>query len=142
MHITYVHVVHTGLPVVKKYYGKLCSCLPPNYKKTIQKLQKLTDLNEEDVIVILDMTEGQPIDPTAVNQRIIMHLLIKCESHTELLKVCSTLEELVNPVEQLSIHEFHRGKDIRICIIKSPIIRIFPIMYSWTHGIMYNISAL
>ena len=101
---------------MKKYYGKLCSCLPPNYKKTIQKLRKLTDLTEEDVILILDMTEGQPIDHIAVNQRIIMHLLIKCESHDDLLDVSSTLEELVDPVNQLSVHEFHRGKDIRICI--------------------------
>ena len=94
---------------MKKYYGKLCSCLPPNYKKTIHKLRHLTDLSEEDVILILDITEGQPIDPIAVNQRIIMNLLIKCQSHDDLLTTCNTLEELVDPVDHLSVHEFHRG---------------------------------
>ena len=114
--LTYqVCTLHTGLPVVKKYYGKLCSCLPPNYKKTLQKLRKLTDLTEEDVILILDMTEGQPIDPTAVNQRIIMHLLTKCQSYSELLTTCSTLEELVDPVEQMSVYEFYRGKNL-VCV--------------------------
>ena len=99
-----------GLPVVKKYYGKLCDCLPPKYKKTIQKLRNLTDLTEEDVILILDKTEGQPVDPIAVNQRVIMHLLMKCQSYIELLTVCSTLEELVDPIKQVVVHEFHRGK--------------------------------
>ena len=113
MRIHYIHTcVCAGLPIVKKYYGKLCSCLPPNYKKTIQKLRHLTDLSEEDVILILDMTEGQPIDPIAVNQRIIMNLLIKCQSYTELLTACSTLEELVDPIKQMSVHEFHRGKNL------------------------------
>ena len=97
---------------MKKYYGKLCSCLPPNYKKTIQKLRHLTDLSEEDVILILDMTEGQPIDPIVVNQRIIMNLLIKCQSYTDLLTACSNLEELVDPIKQMSIHKFHHGKNI------------------------------
>ena len=111
VHITYIRMC-TGLPIVKKYYGKLCSCLPPNYKKTIQKLRNLTDLTEEDVILILDKTEGQPIDPIAVNQRIIMHLLIKCQSYSELLTACSTLEELVDPIKQMIVHEFHRGKNL------------------------------
>jgi len=102
-----------GLPVVKKYYGKLCNCLPRNYKKTIQKLQNLTDLTEEDQSLIVDETEGQPIDAVSVNQRIVMHLLIKCETDTELLNMCSTLEELVNHTGQLDVHEFRRGKNIK-----------------------------
>ena len=102
--------------MVKKYYGKLCNCLPPNYKKTIQKLRNLTDLTEEDLSLILDETESQLIDPISVNQRIIMHLLIKCETHTELLNVCSTLEELVNHTGQLDVHEFHRGKGINFIL--------------------------
>ena len=96
--------------MVKKYYGKLCDCLPPKYKKTIQKLRNLADLTEEDVISIIDKTEGQPVNPIAVNQRVIIHLLIKCQSYTELLTVCSTLEELVDPLKQVVVHEFHRGK--------------------------------
>ena len=109
--LVFKHYPHTGLCIVKKYYVMLCNCLPRNHKKTIQKLRHLTDLSEEDVILILDMTEGQPIDPIAVNQRIIMNLLIKCQSHDHLLNVCTTLEELVDPVDHLTVHEFHRGKD-------------------------------
>ena len=108
--VVFVIYVHAGLPVVKKHYLKLCSCLPPNYKKTIQKLRNLTDLSEEDVILILDLTEGQPIDPVAVNQRIVMHLLMNCQCHSDLLAVCSVLEELVEPIEQKSVHDLHRGK--------------------------------
>ena len=111
----YASHVCAGLPIVKKYYVKLCNCLPPNYKKTIQKLRHLTDLSEEDVILILDMTEGQPIDPIAVNQRIIMNLLIKCQTYTDLLTACTTLEELVDPVDHLSVHEFHRGENL-VCV--------------------------
>lgn len=108
--------MYIGYPVAKKYYGKLCRCLPPNYKKTIQKLRRLTDLTEEDVILILALTEGQPVDPIAVNQRIIMHLFVNCQSHSELLNVCSILEELVDPIKQLSVHEFHRGEYMYIYI--------------------------
>ena len=104
------HVTHAGLPVVKKYYGRLYRSLPHNYKKTIQKLRNLTDLTEEDVIAILDLTDGQP-DPVAINQRIIMHLFMNCQSHSELLAVCSILEELVDPLEQVTVHNLHRGKN-------------------------------
>ena len=98
--------------MIKKHYLKLCSCLPPNYKKTIQKLRNLTDLSEEDVILILNLTEGQPTDPVAINQRIVMHLLMNCQSHSDLLTVCSVLEELVEPLEQKNVHDLHRGKII------------------------------
>ena len=108
----YILHIFAGLTVIKKHYLKLCSCLPPNYKKTIQKLRNLTDLSEEDVILILNLTEGQPTDPVAVNQRIVMHLLMNCQSHSDLLTVCSVLEELVEPLEQMRVHEFHRGKII------------------------------
>ena len=101
--------------MIKKHYLKLCSCLPPTYKKTIQKLRHLTDLSEEDVISILDLTEGQPTDPVAVNQRVVMHLFINCQSHSDLLTVCGVLEELVDPLKQMSVHELRRGKII-VCI--------------------------
>ena len=101
--------------MVKKHYLKLCGCLPPNYKKTIQKLRNLTDLSEEDVISILDLTEGQPTDPMVVNKRIVMHLLMSCQSHSDLLAVCSVLEELVDPLEHKSVHEFRRGK-VLMCV--------------------------
>ena len=103
----------------KKHYLKLCSCLPPNYKKTIQKLRNLTDLSEEDVILILDLTEGQPIDPVAVNQRIVMHLLMNCQCHSDLLAVCSVLEELVEPIEQKCVHDLHRGKILWVLCISN-----------------------
>ena len=94
----------------KKLCLKLCGCLPPNYEKTIQKLRNLTYLSEEDVILILNPTEGQPIDPVAVNQRIVMHLLINCQSPTDVLAVCSVLKELAEPTEQKNVHNLHRGE--------------------------------
>ena len=106
--------MHTGLPVIKNHYLKLCSCLPPNYKNTIQKLRNLTVLSEEDVISISDLTVCQPTDPVMVNQRIVMHLLINCQSHSDLLTVCSVLEELVDPLKQMSIREFQYGKIIYV----------------------------
>ena len=71
-------------------------------------------MSEEDVISILALAEGQPVDPVAVNQRIIMHLLINCQSHIQLLEVCGILEELVDPIKQLIVHEFRRGKTLII----------------------------
>ena len=108
------YYVHTGLPVIKKHYLKLCSCLPPNYKNTIQKLRNLTVLSEEDVISISDLTVCQPTDPVMVNQRIVMYLLMSCQSHSDLLTVCSVLEELVDPLKQMSIREFQYGKIIYV----------------------------
>ena len=65
-------------------------------------------MTEEDVIAILDLTDGQP-DPVAINQRIIMHVFINCQSHSELLNASNILEELVEPLKQATVHELHRG---------------------------------
>jgi len=97
-------------PVVKTHYGNLCSCFPSNYKKTVQKLQRLIDLDQEDMVLIIAPTGDHPSDPVAVNQRVLMHLFLNCQSHEDLLNVCSYLEELVDPAKQLSVDEFRRGK--------------------------------
>jgi len=61
-------------------------------------------------VLIISPTGDHPSDPVAVNQRVLMHLFLNCESHEDLLKVCSHLEELVDSTKQLSVDEFRRGK--------------------------------
>ena len=94
--------VQTGLLVGEKYCLKLCDYLPSNYKKAIQKLRNLTYLSREDVKLILNPTEGQPIDLVAVNQRIIRHLQMN-QSHTDLLAVCREMDE---HIKQKNVHEY------------------------------------
>ena len=101
---------HIGFHVVKRHYGNLCSCFPSNYKKTVQKLQRLIDLDQEDMVLIISPTGDHPSDPVAVNQRVLMHLFLYCQSDEDLLKICSYLEELVDPTKRLSVDEFRRGK--------------------------------
>ncbi|XP_065882545.1 uncharacterized protein [Dysidea avara] len=97
-----------GFHVVKRHYGNLCSCFPSNYKKTVQKLQRLIDLDQEDMVLIISPTGDHPSDPVAVNQRVLMHLFLYCQSDEDLLKICSYLEELVDPTKRLSVDEFRR----------------------------------
>ena len=102
----------SGLPVIKKHFGKLCDGLPNNYKKTVKRLQQLTDLAEEDMMLILSSTDDQLTDPIAVNQRILMYLFMNCQSHEQLINTCTILEELVDPVNQLTVHNFQHGKKL------------------------------
>ena len=99
-----------GLTVIKKHFGKLCSSLPTNYKKTVKRLQQLTDLAEEDMMLILSSTDDQLTDPVAVNQRILIYLFMNCHSCDQLLDVHRILEDLVSPTNHLSIHRFFEGK--------------------------------
>ena len=95
--------------MIKKHFGTLCSSLPSNYKKTVKRLQQLTDLAEEDMMLILSSTDDQLTDPVAVNQRILIYLFINCQSCDQLLDVHRILEDLVSPTNHLSIHRFHEG---------------------------------
>ena len=97
--------------MIKKHYGTLCSSLPSNYKKTVKTLQQLTDLAEEDMMLILSSTDdNQLTDPVAVNQRILIYLFMNCQSYDQLLDVHRILEDLVSPSNHLSIHRFFEGK--------------------------------
>ena len=96
--------------MIKKHFGILCSSLPGNYMKTVKRLQQLTDLTEEDMMLILSSTDDQLTDPVAVNQRILMYLFMNCQSHDQLLDVHRILEDLVNPIDHINIHHFHQGK--------------------------------
>ena len=96
--------------MIKKHYGTLCSSLPSNYKKTVKRLQQLTDLAEEDMMLILSSTDDQLTDPVAVNQRILIYLFMNCQSYDQLLDVHRILEDLVSPSNHLSIHRFFEGK--------------------------------
>ena len=62
------------------------------------------------MVLIISPTGDHPSDPVAANQRVLMHLFLNCQSHKDLLNVCSYLEELVDPAKQLSVDEFRRGK--------------------------------
>ena len=101
---------HLGLPaVIKKHFGTLCSSLPSNYKKTVKRLQQLTDLVEEDMMLILSSNDDQLTDPVSVNQRILIYLFMNCQSCDQLLDVHRILEDLIDPMDHLSIHNFQRG---------------------------------
>ena len=100
--------------MIKKHYGALCSSLPSNYEKTVKRLQQLTDLTEEDMMLILSSTDDQLTDPVAVNQRILIYLFMNCQSCDQLLDVHRILEDLVNPVDHLHIHNFQRGMCLHI----------------------------
>lgn len=104
--------IYIGLFVIKKHFGKLCNSLPNNYKRTVKRLQQLTDLAKEDMMLILSSTDDQLTNPVAVNQRILMYLFMNCESHDQLINTCTMLEELVDPVNQLNVHNFQRGKKL------------------------------
>ena len=96
--------------MIKKHFDKLCSSLPSNYKKTVKRLQQLTDLAEEDMMLILSSTDDQLTDPVAVNQRILMYLFMNCQSYDQLLDVHRILEDLVDPDNHLHVHSFQGGK--------------------------------
>ena len=104
-----MNVIQLGLPVIKKHFSKLCSSLPSNYKKTVKRLQQLNDLAEEDMMLILSSNDDQLTDPVAVNQRILIYLFMNCQSCDQLLDVHRILEDLINPMDHLNIHNFQRG---------------------------------
>ena len=105
-----------GLTVIKNHFGTLCSSLPSNYKKTVKRLQQLTDLAEEDMMLILSLTDDQLSDPVAVNQRILIYLFMNCQSCDQLLDVHRILEDLIDPVDHLSIYNFQQGKiQLHVC---------------------------
>ena len=95
--------------MIKKHFGTLCSSLPSNYKKTVKRLQQLTDLAEEDMMLMLSSTDDQLTDPVAVNQRILIYLFMNCQSCDQLLDVHRILEDLVPLTYHFSIHRFHEG---------------------------------
>ena len=104
-----LYLLSLGLTVIKKHFGTLCSSLPSNYKKTVKRLQQLTDLAEEDMMLILSSTDDQLTDPVAVNQRILMYLFMNCQSYDQLMNTCTIMEELADPVRKLSVHSFQQG---------------------------------
>ena len=106
--------LQSGLSVIKKHFGKLCDSLPNDYKKTVKRLQQLTDLAEEDMMLILSSTDDQLNDPVAVNQCTLMYLFLNCQSHAQLLNTCTILEELVDPIKQLNVLYFQHGKKLYI----------------------------
>ena len=95
--------------MIKEHFGKLCNSLPSDYKRTIKRLQQLIDLAEEDVILMLSPTVDQLIDPIAVNQRVLMHLFMSFQSCDQLLEVHRVLEDIVDPVDHFSVHNFQQG---------------------------------
>ena len=99
-----------GLFVIKKHFGKLCRSLSNNYQKTIKRLKQLTDLAEEDMVLILSSTDDELTDPVAVNQRILMYLFMNCPSCDQLMNVSTIIEELTDPAKRLSVNKFQRGK--------------------------------
>ena len=96
--------------MIKKHFGKLCSSLPSNYKKTLKRLQQLTDLAEEDMMLILSSTDDQLTDPVAINQRILMYLFMNCQSCDQLLDIHIVLEDLIDPGNHLTIQYFQQGR--------------------------------
>ena len=60
-------------------------------------------------MLILSSTDDQLTDPVAVNQRILIHLFMKCQSCDQLLDVHRILEDLINPLDHLHIYKFQRG---------------------------------
>ena len=108
-----LNVLSLGLTMIEKHFGTLCSSLPSNYKKTVKRLQQLTDLVEEDMMLILSSTDDQLTDPVAVNQRILIYLFMNCQSCDQLMNTCTIMEELADPVRKLSVHNFQQG--IYVC---------------------------
>ena len=102
--------VAIGLFVIKKHFGKLCDSLSNNYQKTVKRLKQLTDLAEEDMMLILSSIDDQLIDPVAVNQRILIYLFMNCQSCDQLMNTCTIIEELTDPAKQLNVNNFQRGK--------------------------------
>ena len=109
-----LNVLSLGLTVIKKHFGKLCSSLPSIYKKTVKRLQQLTDLAEEDMMLILSSTDDQLTDPVAVNQRILIYLFMNCQSSDQLMNTCIMLEELVEPVKRFNVHNFQQGTTLSV----------------------------
>ena len=112
IHLTcgFVYVA-IGLFVIKKHFGKLCDSLPNNYQKTIKRLKQLTDLAKEDMALILSSTDDELMYPVAVNQRILMHLFMNCQSCDQLMNVSTIIEELADSTKRLSVNNFQRGKN-------------------------------
>ena len=98
--------------MIKNHFGTLCSSLPSNYKKTVKRLQQLTDLAEEDMMLILSSNDDQLTDPVAVNQRILIYLFMNCQSCDQLMDTCIMLEELVDPVKRLNVSIFQQGEGL------------------------------
>jgi len=63
-------------------------------------------------MLILSSTDDQLNDPVSVNQRVLVYLFLNCQSHYQLLNTCIILEELVDPVKQLTVHYFQHGKKL------------------------------
>ena len=122
-----------GFTVIKKHFGTLCSSLPSNYKKTVKRLQQLTDLAEEDMMLILSSTDDQLTDPVAVNQRVLMYLFMNCQSYDQLLDVHRILEDLINPVDHLSIHNFQQGTYTATCMFTHICITLYVASYVRTY---------
>ena len=70
------------------------------------------------MMLILSSTDDQLTDPIAVNQRILMYLFMNCQSYDQLMNTCIILEELVDPVQQLSICNFQQGKRVKVHYIR------------------------
>ena len=60
-------------------------------------------------MLILSSTDDHLTDSVAVNQLILIYLFINCQSCDQLLDVHRILEDFIDPVDHLSIHNFQRG---------------------------------
>ena len=80
------------LLVIQKNYPRLCGCLPCDYMKTFERMNRLLGIPKTWLDELTTMSTIESINETIVSSQIITK--IKCE--TDSLVFCDTMEKLVD----------------------------------------------
>jgi len=93
------------LPVLKRYYTRLCQCLPQDYMKTVDKLRQLFPAE-----LPADYLDGlnRSLPTEQINERIICYLMCGMKVDDNVVSLCDIMEHLSD--QNTLIESFRNGK--------------------------------
>ena len=97
----YTYIV---LAVIKKYYIRLCRCLPQDYRKTISKVKQLLRLPDHSMS---NLSNFPSVD--LINEAIIGSIITTLQSDSAALEFCDTMESLVDNASSRMVIELLRN---------------------------------
>ena len=90
----HIYFCYSGLAVLRKYFTKLCHCLPHDYKQTISRIKRTAVVPE-------GMAYQLSKSPTfeLANCRILAAMIRPLREEVDLLGFCDSVENLVDDDE-------------------------------------------
>lgn len=92
--VTYVNFAFIVLRVLKENYATLCRCLPQDYNKTINTMQRLFKLPDGSAYNLTAL-------PTAnlINEKIVVSLIAPIKSDKGALNFCVAMKRLSSTID-------------------------------------------